>query len=409
MLWAVTLRMRGTPMPDFGPDSFESAPPVTGVDVPLHRAWAEVDLSAIEANIGRLAEAAPTAEVMAVVKADGYGHGLIPSARASRRGGAQWLGVALLEEAIALRDAGDSGPILAWLPVPGDKFFECVSRNVDLGVSAPWMLTQIAQASAVAGRAARIHLKIDTGLGRSGAAKADWSALVREALAATRRGEVEVVGIWSHLAYADSPDHPTIGRQVEEFEDAIATASRLGLEPQYRHLANSAATWRLPQTHYDIVRPGISVYGISPGEEVGTASSLGLRPAMTLGARIVMTKRLPAGSGISYAHQYTTERETTVVLVPLGYADGIPRSASGRGPIRVAGKAHSIAGRVCMDQFVVDVGDDLVRDGDEVVLFGPGDRGEVDVNEWAQQADTIGYEIVTRIGPRVPRIYVGGA
>lgn len=396
-------------MSDLGPESFEGTPPADRESAPELRAWAHVDLVAIEANVARLCEAAPTAELMSVVKADGYGHGLIRSAHASRRGGAQWLGVALLEEAILLRDAGDTGPILAWLPVPGDKFAECVSRNIDLGVAAPWMLTQIAQASAAVGRAARIHLKIDTGLGRSGSARGEWPALLREAIAATRRGEVEIVGIWSHLAYADSPDHPTIGHQVEEFEDALAVAARLGVEPQYRHLANSAATWRLPETHYDLVRPGISVYGISPGAEVGTPSSLGLRPAMTLSARLVMVKRLPAGHGISYAHQYVTPAETTVGLVPLGYADGIPRAASGSGPIMVGGKNRPIAGRVCMDQFVVDVGDDPVREGDEVILFGPGDHGEVDVNQWAEVADTIGYEIVTRIGPRVPRIYGGGS
>lgn len=395
-------------MPDLGPESFEGQPAATTGSAPQLRAWATVDLAAIEANVVRLAEAAPTAELMAVVKADGYGHGLIESAQASRRGGAQWLGVALLEEAILLRDAGDAGPILAWLPTPGDRFADCIARGIDLGVAAPWMLTQIAQASAAVGRVARIHLKIDTGLGRSGSAKGDWPALLREAIAATRRGEVEIVGIWSHLAYADSPDHPTIGHQVDEFEDALAVAARMGVEPRYRHLANSAATWRLPETHYDLVRPGISVYGISPGPEVGTPSSLGLRPAMTLGARLVMVKRLPAGSGISYAHQYVTEAETTVGLVPLGYADGVPRAASSRGPILVAGKNRPIAGRVCMDQVVVDVGDDAVREGDEVILFGPGGHGEVDVNEWAAVADTIGYEIVTRIGPRVPRIYVGG-
>ncbi len=394
-------------MSDLGPDSFESAPRTPQFAGPQMRAWAQVDLGAIEANVARLAEAAPNSELMSVVKADGYGHGLVASARACRNGGAQWLGVALLEEAIALRDAGDLGPILAWLPVPGDKFAECVHRKIDLGVSALWTLTEAAQAGAVVGRPARVHLKIDTGLGRSGATSDRWPELLREAIAATRRGELEIVGIWSHLAYADSPDHPTIARQIEEFEDALGVASRMGVEPAYRHLANSAATFRIPAAHYDLVRPGISVYGISPGPDVGTPSSLGLRPAMTLGARLVMVKRLPAGHGVSYAHQYVTEHETTVGLVPLGYADGIPRAASNRGLIWVGGKNRHIAGRVCMDQFVVDLGDDPVQEGDEVILFGPGDRGEVDVNEWAAQADTIGYEIVTRIGPRVPRIYVG--
>ena len=395
-------------MADLGPESFEGSPAESDSPSPNLRAWATVDLSAIEANVSRLAEAAPNSELLAVVKADAYGHGLVPVAAATRRGGAEWLGVALLEEAITLRDAGDEGPILAWLPTPGDRFDECIARNVDLGVSAPWMLTEISHASAAVGRQARIHLKIDTGLGRSGASGGDWPGLVREALAANRRGEIEIIGIWSHLAYADSPDHPTIARQVEEFEDAVATAERLGLEPQYRHLANSAATLRLPETHYDMVRPGIAIYGVSPGPDVGTASALGLRPAMTLSARLTLVKRLPGGHGVSYGHQYVTARETTVGLVPLGYADGIPRAASGTGPVFAVGKRREVAGRVCMDQFVVDLGDDPAREGDEVILFGAGSRGEPDAADWAQASDTIAYEIVTRIGPRVPRIYVGG-
>lgn len=395
-------------MSDLGPDSFEGVPTGSHSLMPQLRAWAQIDLSAIEANVARLAEAAPTADVLAVVKADAYGHGLVPVAAASRRGGAQWLGVALLEEAITLRRAGDEGPLFAWLPVPGDRFDECIRLDVDLGVAAPWMLTEIARAAAAVDRPARIHLKVDTGLGRSGVPASQWPTLVREALAATRRGEVEIVGIWSHLAYADSPDHPTVARQIEEFEDALAVAERLGVEPQYRHLANSAATLRLPATHYDLVRPGISIYGLSPGPEVGTASSLGLRPAMTLGARLVLVKRLPSGHGVSYAHQYVTDRETTVGLVPLGYADGIPRAASDRGPVWAAGRNRTVAGRVCMDQFVLDLGDDPAKEGDEVILFGPGDRGEADANDWAEAADTIGYEIVTRIGPRVPRIHIGG-
>ena len=393
---------------DVGPESFEGSPVGAHSSITTLRAWAHIDLSAIESNIARLAEAAPGAELLSVVKADGYGHGLVPVAQASRRAGAQWLGVALLEEALTLRAAGDDGPILAWLPTPGDRFDECIRLGIDLGVAAPWMLTEISHAAAAVGRPARIHLKVDSGLGRSGAAPADWPEFVREALSANRRGEVEIVGIWSHLAYADSPDHPTIARQVEEFENAVAVAQRLGVQPQYRHLANSAATLRLPHTHYDLVRPGISVYGISPGPEVGTSSALGLRPAMTFGARLVLVKRLPSGHGVSYAHQYVTERETTVGLVPLGYADGVPRAASGRGPVLAAGKIRPIAGRVCMDQFVLDLGDERVREGDEVILFGPGDRGEPDANDWAEVSDTIAYEIVTRIGPRVPRVFVGG-
>lgn len=375
---------------------------------PTGRAWATIDLDAIAANVGRLVEAAPAAAVMAVVKADAYGHGLIPVAAAARKGGASWLGVALLEEALILRAAGDTGRILAWLACPGDDYEQCICLGVDLSAADSWNLTEIADASQRAAAPARVHLKIDTGLGRGGAARSDWGELVRQALSAQEAGAIKVVGLWSHFAYADSPDHPTIASQLEIFDEAIAIATDLGVTPEVRHIANSAATLTKPASHYDLVRPGIAVYGISPGPEVGTPQSLGLRPVMTVAARFSQVKRLPAGHGISYAHQYVTDAETTVGLVPVGYADGLPRSASNVGPIFAAGKARKVAGRMCMDQFVVDLGDDDVRAGDEVVIFGPGITGEPTADDWARACDTISYEIVTRIGPRIPRIVVGG-
>ena len=216
-------------------------------------------------------------------------------------------------------------------------------------------------------------------------------------------------GVWSHLAYADAPGHATTDAQVETFREAVALVEAEGLEPEVRHLANSAATLTRPDAHFDLVRPGIAVYGISPMPDDHPSATLGLRPAMTLTARAALVKRLPAGHGVSYLHRYRTTAETTTVLVPLGYADGIPRNATNVGPVLVAGTRRSIAGTVCMDQFVVDVGDDAVSAGDEVVLFGPGDSGEPTVDDWARVTGTISYEIVTRIGPRVPRTYVGGA
>jgi alanine racemase len=392
-------------MADAGPASFESPPGADDRALPRPRGWAEIDLGAIAANTTRLIDVAGKAEVMAVVKADAYGHGLVPVARTVREAGATWLGVALIEEALTLRSVGDTGRILAWLPTPGDQFAACVRGNVDIGISADWMLSQVAAAGAAIGRPARVHLKIDTGLGRSGATPHDWPGFVRSAISAARRGDVEVVGIWTHLAYADSPDHPTIAAQLEVFDSAVMTAARLGLDVQYRHVANSAATLKTPESHFNLVRPGIALYGISPGPEVGTPASLGLRPAMSVGARLVSVKRLPGGHGVSYAHQYVTPRETSVGLVPLGYADGIARSASNRGPLLAAGKIRLVAGRVCMDQFVVDLGDDEARAGDEVILFGSGARGEPTADDWALACDTIAYEIVTTIGPRVKRIY----
>jgi len=238
---------------------------------------------------------------------------------------------------------------------------------------------------------------------------ADWPGLVESAAKRAADGTVEIAAIWSHLAYADAPGHPTIARQQAVFEEALARARGLGVDPPLRHLANSAATLALPQTHYDLVRPGIAVYGLSPGPEVGATEALGLRPAMTLRAEVALAKRVPAESGVSYGHRYTTGTETTLALVPLGYADGIPRHATNVGPVQVAGRRHTVSGTVCMDQFVVDVGDEPVQAGDPVVLFGPGDDGAPTADDWAAAIGTINYEIVTRVGARVPRTYRGEA
>jgi alanine racemase len=369
------------------------------------RAWAEVDLAALRHNLGVLRAAAPTAQVMAVVKADAYGHGLVECAAAARAAGADWLGVALVGEALHLRDAGDTGPLLCWLSVPGDPFDDCLLRDVDVSAYDVRMLTEIVAAAERTGVKAMVHLKVDTGLSRGGAVP-PWDEFFAAAREAELRGRIEVVGLWSHLAYADEPDHPTVARQIEVFEQAIVAADGAGLAPRLRHLANSAATLRLPQTHYDLVRPGIAVYGISPGALVGTEEELGLRPVMTLKAQLTMVKPLPAGAGVSYGHEYVTPRETTVGLIPVGYADGIPRAASSTGPILAAGAVRPIAGRVCMDQVVVDLGGDEAEAGDEVVFFGDGRVGHPTATQWAEATGTIAYEIVTRVGPRIPRIVV---
>jgi alanine racemase len=371
--------------------------------VGMVRSEAVVDLDAIRDNVALLRSRTP-AEVMAVVKADGYGHGLLPAARAALTGGAGWLGVAFLEEALALRRAGLTAPVLSWLAVPGEDLAAGVAADVDLSASAPWAIGELAAAARDAGRPARVHLKIDTGLSRAGAPAADWPELVTAAAKAAAAGEVEVVGIWSHFAYADAPGHPTIARQVAEFADAVEVARRLGVDPPLRHLANSAATLTLPAAHFDLVRPGIAVYGLTPVPPEWH----GLTPAMTLRSSVALAKRVPAGSGVSYGHVYTTDRHTRLALVPLGYADGVPRAATSVGPVFLGGRRRTISGRVCMDQFVVDVGDDAVAAGDEVVLFGPGRDGEPTAQDWADATGTISYEIVTRVGARVPRSYRGG-
>ncbi len=368
---------------------------------------ARVDLGAIRANVEAL-RAATSAEVLAVVKADGYGHGLLPAARAAVAGGATWLGTALLDEALALRAAGITAPrVLAWLIGPGEAWADALAADVDLSVNAGWALDEVVAAARQTGTTARVHLKVDSGLGRGGAALADWADLVEAARKAEAEGVVRVVGLWSHFAYADAPGHPTIVRQAEVFREAVALAEGAGIDPEVRHLANSAATLTAPEHHFDLVRPGLAVYGLSPVPDVAGPSAYGLRPAMTLAADLVHVKRVPAGSGVSYGHIYTTDRETTLGLVPLGYADGVPRAGGNVGPVLAAGRSRTVAGRVCMDQFVLDLGDDDVAVGDEVVLFGPGDDGGPTAQDWADATGTISYEIVTRVGPRVPRVYVG--
>jgi alanine racemase len=366
-------------------------------------AEARVDLSAIAHNIGVLRDHAPGAELMAAVKADGYGHGIVPCARACLAAGATRLGTALVSEALTLRAAGITAPILAWIITPGEPLDEAVGRDVELSAGDPLILDRIADAARRTGRTARVHLKADTGISRGGAPLARWPDLLDRAAALRAEGVIEVVGLWSHFACADIPGHPSIAAQLAAFDEAIAQAEKQGIGSEaIRHIANSAAVLTLPEARYDMVRPGIAVYGLSPIPEMG---GFGLRPAMTLVARIALAKRVPAGSGVSYGHLYVTERETTLGLVPLGYADGVMRGLSNRGEVLAAGRRRRIAGRVCMDQFVIDVGDDPLAAGDEVILFGPGDHGEPTVQEWADSLGTITHEIVTRIGARVPRVY----
>jgi alanine racemase len=371
-------------------------------------AAAVVDLAAIRHNVARLREHAGGADLMAVVKADAYGHGLVPSARAALAGGASWLGVAQLAEALDLRAAGVTAPLLAWLTVPGDRYAEAIAAGVDLGVSAPWALHEIAAAAAQTGTTARVQLKVDTGLGRNGIPLDEWPDLVDAALKLQADGAVQLVGAFSHYAWADAPDHPTVVAQTAAFRDALEVAAARGARFELRHLANSAATVTNRDATFDLVRPGVAVYGLSPVPDLASAADLGLRPAMTLLGRIAQVKALPAGHGIAYGHEYTTSRPTRVALVPLGYADGLPRHAGNSGPVQLAGSRHVVAGRVSMDQVVVDAGPDVEAvEGDVAVLFGTGEDGGPTAEDWAVAAGTISYEIVTRIGPRVPRIYVG--
>ncbi|MEU4354613.1 alanine racemase [Streptomyces virginiae] len=372
------------------------------------RVYAEIDLDAVRDNVRALRERAPRSELMAVVKANAYGHGAVECARAARQAGATWLGTATPDEALALRAAGLEGRIMCWLWTPGGPWREAVEADLDVSVSGMWALDEVCEAARAAGRTARVQLKADTGLGRNGCQPADWEALVGAAVAAEAEGTVKVTGVWSHFACADEPGHPSIKLQLDAFREMLAYAEKEGIDPEVRHMANSPATLTLPESHFDLVRPGLAVYGVSPAPEIGTPAQLGLRPAMTLKASLALVKTVPAGHGVSYGHHYVTSGETTLALVPAGYADGIPRHASGAGPVLVGGKIRHVAGRVAMDQFVVDLDADRARAGDEVVIFGDAERGEPSAEDWAQAAHTIAYEIVTRIGGRVPRVYLGG-
>ncbi|WP_141309661.1 alanine racemase [Streptomyces spinoverrucosus] len=374
------------------------------------RARAEIDLAALRANVRTLRAHAPGAALMAVVKSEAYGHGALPCARAAVAAGAGWLGTATPEEALALRGAAGIPAdvrIMCWLWTPGGPWREAIEADLDVSVSGMWALREVTEAARRAGRPARVQLKADTGLGRNGCQPGDdWAELVAEAARAEGEGLVRVTGLWSHFACADEPGHPSIALQLGRFREMVSYAQGEGLSPEVRHIANSPATLTLPEAHFDLVRTGIALYGISPSPEIGTPADFGLRPVMTLSASLALVKHVPGGHGVSYGHRYTTAGETTLGLVPLGYADGIPRHASGTGPVLIGGKWRTVAGRIAMDQFVVDLGGDEPPPGSEAVLFGPGDRGEPTAEDWAQAAGTIAYEIVTRIGTRVPRVYV---
>ncbi|WP_428935205.1 alanine racemase [Streptomyces sp. ACT015] len=381
---------------------------VTAATAPL-RARAEIDLGALRANVRALRALAPDAALMAVVKSQAYGHGALRCARAAVEAGATWVGTATPEEALALHAAGlpDGVRLMCWLWTPGGPWREAVEAGIDVSVSGMWALAEVTAAARAAGVPARVQLKADTGLGRSGCQPGeDWAELVGAALRAEREGVLRVTGLWSHFACADEPGHPSIAAQLTVFREMLDHAEAAGVRPEVRHIANSPATLTLPESHFDLVRCGIALYGISPSPEIGTPADFGLRPVMTLSASVALVKHVPGGHGVSYGHHYVTPGATTLGLVPVGYADGVPRHASGTGPVLVGGKWRTVAGRVAMDQFVVDLGGDEPEPGAEAVLFGPGDRGEPTAEDWAQAAGTIAYEIVTRIGARVPRVYV---
>jgi alanine racemase len=375
-----------------------------GIDPSTARA--EIDLAAFRANLAALQAHVGSAELMVVVKAEGYGHGMIPCAREARAAGAAWLGVATPAEALALRKAGDTGPVLAWLYGVEEDLSSLVAAQVDVSAQSIDQISRLVAAAATAERRARVHLKADTGLSRNGAGPEIWPEVCAAAAEAEHAGALEVVGVWSHLAASDELGHPSVPIQLTAFQRAYEVARSAGLEPTLRHLANSAGALVVPDAQLDLVRVGIAAYGIDPAPGIAARAGVGLRPVMTLRSQLVNVKQITQGAGVSYGWTWMADRATTVGLVPLGYGDGIPWHAGNRAEVGWSGGRAPIRGRVCMDQFVVDLGPGSDPEpGTEVILFGPGDQGEPTAADWAEWSGTIGYEIVTRIGPRVPRIY----
>jgi alanine racemase len=369
------------------------------------RAEIVVDVAAIRHNVRTLRALVAPAQLMVVVKADGYGHGMAEAARAARAAGAEWLGVATLDEALALRDAGDTGRVLCWLTVPGEDYRSAVEQDIDVTVYSEAELAEVV--GATGDRTARVQLKADTGLSRGGAPADEWPALFAAAAGLERDGRIAGTGVWSHFSSSDEPDDPANAAQEALFDEALAEAERAGLRPEVRHLANSAAAILRPSSRLDLVRVGIAAYGLDPAP--GHTPDLGLVPAMTARASLAMVKRVDAGAAVSYGRTWTAERATTLGLVPVGYGDGVPRVAGNRAQVWVAGARRPVRGRICMDQLVVDLDDAEAAAGDDAVLFGPGTDGEPTAQDWAEASGTISYEIVTRIGGRMTRRHVDSA
>ncbi len=365
---------------------------------------AVVDLGAITHNVRVLREHAGPAQIMAVVKADGYGHGASAVARAAVAAGAAELGVATVGEALSLRRDGITAPVLAWLHPPGTDFGPALAADVQIGVSSVRQIDDLLDAVARTGRTAEVTIKVETGLNRSGVSPRDYPRVLDTVARAVAAGTIRVRGIMSHLASGDEPYNPINDLQAQRFTAMLAEARNRGVDFEVAHLSNSPSAMTRPDFGFDMVRPGIAVYGLSPIPERG---DMGLRPAMTLKCPVAMVKSLAPGDGVSYGHTWIAERDTIVALLPIGYADGVYRGLSGRIDVLINGRLRPSVGRICMDQFVVDLGPGAVdvAEGDEAILFGPGGSGEPTAQDWAELLGTIHYEVVTSPRGRVLRRY----
>lgn len=366
--------------------------------------WVEVDLDAVRENVAALKAQAAAPALMAVVKADGYGHGMVPVARAALAGGADVLAVALVEEGEGLRAAGIDAPVLLLAEPPVDAVPAVLAARLTPAVYSAEYADALDAAGRERGEPVAVHVKLDTGMRRVGVPQADWEDALRRVRDA---GGLRLEGLWSHFAVADEPDHPFIARQAVEFRRGLDVARRLGLEVPIAHLANSAGTLHLHDDHHDMVRPGLAVYGLSPAP--GLADGVPLRSALSWYSRLSLVKRVAAGEAVSYGLRWTAPQETTVGTVPVGYADGLTRALTNRGRVLLRGRPVPLVGTVCMDQCCVDAGDDPAESGDEVVLLGRQGAAEVTADDWAALLGTINYEVVCGIGRRVPRVYLGAA
>jgi alanine racemase len=366
---------------------------------PFRPTVAVVDLDAVRHNVRAVKP--PEAELMAVVKATAYGHGDVPVARAALEAGATWLGVALVEEGLRLHDAEIEAPTLVLTEFPRGAEKEALAAGLTPTLYTDEGLGSMAEASGALGRPIPVHVKVDTGMHRVGLAPELAPDFCLRAL----ESGLDLEGLWTHLAVAEQPDDPSVRLQLDAFGEVLAELAKAGIRPRYRHAANSAATIAWPESHLDLVRVGIALYGIIPGPALEGRADL--RPAMSLRSQVTMVKRVAAGEGVSYGLRYRLERESTVATVPVGYADGYHRAASGRAEVLIRGHRYPVAGTVTMDQITVDCADDPVEPGDEVVLFGRQGEEEIRVEELADWAGTIGYEIVCAVSDRVPREHRG--
>ena len=366
-------------------------------------AWADIDLGAIRRNVSRIGDKLnPTTQFMAVVKANAYGHGDVGVARAAIEAGATWLGVILVDEGVRLREAGIDAPILLLHEAPVERIDEALANELTPCLFTEKGLWSIGEAADRAHRKVEVHLKIDTGMNRLGV-PVDHLETFAGALAKEPR--VEVQALYSHFAFADQPDNPFISEQLERFNEGTERLKGLGIEPGFRHIANSAAALTRPDAHFDMARVGIAMYGLSPGPKCDGVVEL--EPALSLRARAAMVKRVPAGEAVSYGLRYRLERPGTIVSIPLGYADGWPRALASNAAVLIGGKRYPAVGTVCMDAFMADMGDDSCDVGDEVVLIGSQGRETISADDVARALDTINYEVVTRISSRIPRVYRG--